>query len=79
MSNREQCSRRWIGDATSQRRVSEQFSTPGKKYHASVDDPTRTQRKEGEHGRTKKKKQRDESEELFKSQGTDDRRMLVVE
>jgi hypothetical protein len=40
----------------------------------SVDDPTRTQRKEGEHNGAKKKKQRDGSEELLWSQGSRDGR-----
>ena len=76
MNDREQCSRRWIGGVT---QVSNQFSTPGMKNRISIDDPTRTQRKEGHDGR-KKRIQRNKSKHLLRLQGrTDERRMLVVE
>jgi hypothetical protein len=70
MNGRGHSSRRWIRDATSQ-----QFSTRGKKNRVSIDDPTRTLRKEGEQDGAKKRRQRDESKELLGLQGADERRM----
>ena len=64
---------------TSQQPVLWQFSTARKKDGVSVMDPTRRRRKEGRSDRRNKKRQRDERNELVRLQGTDERRMSVVE